>query len=238
MGTNTLSARSTGETITSSFFNDFNTALSEDMVGRNSAGAATSGQNLGTASVPWGTLYSDNIILDGSALDVSALTSPPNRIVSGKTRSTSNQPNFLVANGSAASLVIDGTPTNLLIDINGATVTINTDITISSLTAAPSSNNTCAVNDGDAADQESTRYWGEPLNDYLPWVGWDIGSTAINDMVHKETITVDAMGSEITGLVGKLAAFKINDGSNDEYFIAYVKSATELTNCFRGCFLG
>jgi microcystin-dependent protein len=237
MGTNTLAARSTGETITSSFFNDFNTALSEDMVGRNAAGAATSGQNLGTSSVPWGTLYSDNIILDGSALDVSSLTSPANRIVSGKTRTTSNQPNFLVANGSAASLVIDGTPTNLVVDINGSTVTVNTDITVSGLTAAPSSNNTCAVNDADAADQESTRYWGEPLNDYLPWVGWDIASTAVNDMAHKETITVDAMGSEISNLIGKLAAFKINDGSNDEYFIAYVKSATELTNCFRGCFL-
>ena len=62
MGTNTLSARSTGETITSAFFNDFNSALNEDLVGRNSSGAATTSQNLGTASIPWGTLYSNNII--------------------------------------------------------------------------------------------------------------------------------------------------------------------------------
>lgn len=43
------------------------------------------------------------------------------------------------------------------------------------------------------------------------------------------------MGSGITALVGKMAAFKIA-GVGTEYFIAYVKSSTELTNCKRGYF--
>tara|TARA_Y100001963_G_scaffold122832_1_gene172410 strand:- start:1611 stop:3488 length:1878 start_codon:yes stop_codon:yes gene_type:complete len=237
MGTGTLTSRSTGETITSSFFNDFNSALQETVVGRNSSGAATSGQSFGSASIPWGSGYFNSLIIDGSALDTSQITSPANRIVSGATRASSNQPHFLTANGSALSLTIDGATTNLVFDVNGAAVTCSTNITVSSLTAAPSSNNTCTVNMGTAADQESTRYWGEERSDFLPW-SWGIGTSTENAFTHSETITVDAMGSEITSLVGKFAAFKINDGSNDEYFLAYVKSTTELTQCLRGCFLG
>ena len=94
MGTNTLQSRSAGETITADFFNDFNTALQTEFVGRNSSGAPVSGESMGTVSVPWGTGYFNAINLAGSALDVSQITSPANRIVSGAVRSTSNQPAF------------------------------------------------------------------------------------------------------------------------------------------------
>ena len=241
MGTGTLTSRSTGETITSAFFNDFNSALNETFVGRNSSGAATSGQSLGTSAIPWGSGYFNSLIIDGSALDTSQITSPANRIVSGATRASSNQPNFITANGSALSLTINGNTTNLVYDVNGTAVTCSTQITVSSLTAAPSSNNTCLVNMGDAADQNSTRFWGEPMNQFIrpnSFVDGLTGSVTDSQQPHSETIVVDNMGSEITGLVGKFAAFKINDGSTDEYFIAYVKSTTELSNCFRGCFLG
>ena len=232
MGTGTLTSRSTGETITSGFFNDFNSALQETVVGRNSSGAATSGQALGSASIPWGSGYFNSLIIGGSALDTSQITSPANRIVSGATRTSSNQPNYLTANGSALSLTIDGATTNLVFDVNGAAVTCSTNITVSSLTAAPSSNNTALVNMSDAADQELTRYWGEQKNKFVTPQSKD----AVADPLY-ETITVDAMGSEITGLVGNICAFKINDGSNDEYFLGYVKSTTEITQCFRGHFL-
>ena len=241
MGTNTLQTRSAGETITSDFFNDFNTALQSELVGRNASGAATSGQGLGTSTVPWGTGYFNSIVLGGDALDASQITAPANRIVSGATRASSNQPNFITANGSALSLTINGNVTNLVYDINGSAATCSTQITVSSLTAAPSSNNTCLVNMGDAADQESTRYWGEPMNEFVrnvSYVSNITGGVTDSQNPHSESIIVDAMGSGITALVGKFAAFKINDGSSDEYFIAYVKSSTELTNCFRGCFLG
>ena len=231
MGTGTLTSRSTGETITSGFFNDFNSALQETVVGRNSSGAATSGQALGSASIPWGSAYFNSLIIGGSALDTSQITSPANRIVSGATRTSSNQPNYLTPNGSALSLTIDGATTNLVFDVNGTAVTCSTDITISSLTAAPSSNNTALVNMSDAADQELTRYWGEQANKFItPQASGSAGPVY-------ESITVDNMGSEITGLVGNICAFKINDGSNDEYFLGYVKSTTEITQCFRGHFL-
>ncbi len=232
MGTGTLTSRSTGETITAGFFNDFNSALQETLVGRNSSGAATSGQALGSASIPWGSGYFNSLIIDGDALDTSQITSPANRIVSGATRSASNQPNYLTANGSALSFTIDGGTTNLVFDVNGAAVTCSTNITVSSLTAAPSINNTALVNMSDAADQELTRYWGEQINKFItPQSKDDVDNPLY------ETITVDNMGSEITGLVGNICAFNINDGSNDEYFLGYVKSTTEITQCFRGHFL-
>jgi len=237
MGTNTLQTRSAGETITADFFNDFNTALQTTVVGRNASGAATSGQNLGSSTVPWGAGYFNSIVLNGDALDASQITAPANRITSGATRSSSNQPHFITANGSATSCIINGNTTNLIIDVNGAAVTCSTDITISSLTVAPSSNNTCLVNEPNAADAEATRYWGEPHSPFHPWNS-PIATDALDEMFHKDFITVDTMGSEISGLVGKYAAFKINDGSNDEYFIAYVESATKLSKIQRGCFLG
>ena len=218
MGTNTLQSRSAGETITADFFNDFNTALQTEFVGRNSSGAPVAGESLGTVSVPWGTGYFNSINLAGAALDVSQITSPANRIVSGKVRTTSNQPAFLKPAGSGLSVQILGNSTNLIFDVNGTSATCSTDITISSLTAAPSSNNTCLLNDGDAGDQETTRTWGE-------------------QGAKKEYLTIDTIGSEISSLNGKWAAFKINDGSSDEYFFAFVDTTNnQLKNIRRGYF--
>lgn len=53
-GTGTLTDRTTGQTITSAFFNDIHSALKSDFVGRNSSGVATANQNLGTTTYPWG----------------------------------------------------------------------------------------------------------------------------------------------------------------------------------------
>ena len=231
MGNNTLNTRSSGDVITADFFNDFNTALQTTVYGRNSSGAVVSGQNMGDSTFPWGTIYSNALVVDGSALDTSQITSPANRIVSGSSRSSSNQPYFLKANGSAASVQITGNTTNLIVDINGSAVTCSTDITISSLTTAPSSNNTCLVNMSDASDQELTRYWGEPQNEFVAFQAKDAANPWYDH------ITVDAMGSSITGLVGTYQAFKINDGSSDEYFIAYVESTTKLSKIIRGAFL-
>lgn len=166
-------------------------------------------------AIPWGTIRADTLVLNGNAIDTSSIVAPANRVVSGKTRSGSNQPAFIVPNGGALSFVIDGTPTNLVLSINGAEVTVNTDITKSSLTAAPSSNNTCLVNDGTAADQFQTKLYS--------------GDKSLTN------ITVDNMGSEITALIGKFAAFKIA-GVTDEYLIAYVESSTLLTRAYRGFF--
>ena len=215
MGVNTLNDRTDGQTITQEWFNSIHQAANTDLVGRNASGVPTAGQALGTVAFPWGTVRAQTLILNGNVIDTSSITSPPNRVVSGATRAIagSNLPQFLVPNGAALSAVVDGTPTNLLLSINGVEVTVSTDITKTGLTAAPTSNNTCLVNDTDAAGQFETRYWGETNQ-------------------RRSSITIDTAGSEITGLIGKWAAFKIGT----EYFIAFVKSSTELTNCFRGAF--
>lgn len=137
-----------------------------------------------------------------------------NRLVSGRVLSTSNQPAFLVPNGAARTVKVDGNPTNFLYYVNGIEYTIDADVTIENLTAAPASNNTCLINDANAADQWWTKIAGEDGSD----------------------IIVDTMGSEISALIGKFAAFKLNNGSADEYFLAYVKSSTALSKVRRGYF--
>lgn len=137
-----------------------------------------------------------------------------NRLVSGRVLTTSDQPAFLVPNGAARTVKVDGTPTSFVYFIEGVQYTISSDVTITNLTAAPSSNNTAAINEPLAtADEYWTKYQGEDGT----------------------SITVDAMGSEISALVGKFAGFKIA-GASTEYFIAYVKSSTELTKARRGYF--
>lgn len=216
MGTNTLNTRASGDIIVAGFFNDFNTALDGDFVGRNSSGVPTSGQNLGTIALPWGVARVGSLVINGSPIDTTQITSPQNRIISGKTRSASNQPAFIVPNGAAASFQLLGASVNLNFDVNGSTVAVTTDITKSSLTTAPASNNTCLVNDATAVTQNATRTWGEENSS-------------------QTFITVDNMGSGITSLVGKFAAFKIA-GSATEYMIAFVESTTKLQQCRRGFF--
>jgi len=137
-----------------------------------------------------------------------------NRIVSGRVRSGSANPTFLVPNGAARTIKCDGTPTNFIYYIAGIEYTISTDVTLTGLTAAPSSNNTCLVNDTVAADQDYTKHAGE----------------------YGTEIPIDTAGSEISALIGKFAAFKLDNGSATEYFTAYVTSATSLTKAKRGYF--
>lgn len=136
-----------------------------------------------------------------------------NRLVSGRVRTDSDQPIFLVPNGAARTVKCDGTPTNFKYYVESTEYTISTDVTLTNLTAAPGSNNTCLVNDANAADQDWTKYSGE------------FGSE----------LTIDTVGSEITALVGKLAAFSLNNGSTTEMFIARVET-NKLVNARRGYF--
>jgi hypothetical protein len=147
---------------------------------------------------------------------VGASYTPDNRVVSGRSRTDSNQAIFLVPAGSSpqATIKAGGSNPDLSHRIKGTLYTISSDVTLSSLSTAPGSNNTCLVDDALAADEDTTAFLGE----------------------QETTLTVDAMGSEIVSLVGQYAAFAINDGADDEYFTAYVKSTTELTNCYRGFF--
>jgi len=128
-------------------------------------------------------------------------------------------PAFVVPAGTAggANATVVGLSENLVYDVGGITETLTADIVKGSLTLAPSANNTCLVNDTDAAGQSDTRLWGEQ-----------------NPFATKKEITIDTIGSEISTLDGKLAAFKIGS----ELFLAEVDTTNNvLKNAQRGWFL-
>lgn len=208
MSTNTLNTTyANGETIDASHINEVTLAMLGDMVGRNTNGIPTTGQNLGTLALPWGNIYGSGLILDGEAVDTSLIVSSPNRIVSGKTRSLSSMPDFIRANGAALSFQVLGASTNLILSVNNSAATVTTDITKTGVTQAPATNNTCAVND---STMTSDKFAGED----------------------DTSIIIDTVGSEISSKVGQIIALK----KTTEIMLAYVKSATELTNVFRGFF--
>jgi len=219
MSTNTLVPVETGQTIIKNFWNDIHSALQEDFVGRNTSGAPTSGKRLGTPAIPWGSAYIGGLFVNGSEVDFSALVSARYAINSGRTRTTSNQPQFIdpAGVGNGLSLTIQATTTDLEIVVAGTGVSITSDIVKAGLTAAPGANNTALVNMAEAADQEASRTYGEELDTI-------------------QSIFIDTVGTEISGKVGEWAAFGINNGVDTEYFLAFIKSATELTHCKRGYF--
>ncbi len=220
MGLGTLVQKIGSVIITNDWYNDFLNALGGDFVGRNTTGAPTAGKNLGTTLYPWGNAYIETLFLDGESVDFESQESQPYKISSGKTRSGSNQPAFLVPNGAAATAVLDADPTPLVLEINGEAVTISSDVSMTGLTVAPSSNNTCLVNVSGLAGSMASRLYGE----YNPRFNGT------------PTLVVDNMGTSITAKIGQYAAFKVVSGANTEYFIAFIESATALTDIRRGYF--
>jgi len=213
MGTTNISAvKSSGDVQDESWYNDFRSALIGAVVGRNpSTGVVASGQDIGSAVTPWGALYATSLVIGGSTVDLGSLTGAANAILSGQIVSTSIRPDFLRAAGSAATVTVEGATTSLVLNIDGTSTTIAADLAETSLTVAPSSNNTALVNDTALTGQESSKWQGED------------GSI----------ISIDAVGTEISNRVGQYAVFK----TSTEYLLAYIESATELSNVYRGYFL-
>lgn len=141
---------------------------------------------------------------------------PPNRLVEGRDRSPdSSQALFLVPHGAAPTVTLKATGNPFVYMIAGTEYTISTDTTFTPLTTAPAVNNTCLINDtGVGGSNQPDKYLGE------------FGSE----------ITVDAMGSNITALVGKLAGFRLFNGVDNEYVMARVASTTKLVDVRRGSF--
>ncbi len=137
-----------------------------------------------------------------------------NRVVSGAHSTGSSALRALIPGVSSNLLTLDGTPTPFTYLINGTSYTISTDLSLTALGTAPSSNNTAAVNDAGLTAQESSKWQGED----------------------GRSLYIDATGTEITARIGTFAAFKITHSGNTEYFMAFVKSGTELTNVRRGYF--
>ena len=134
-------------------------------------------------------------------------TSPTSRIVSGR-KSTLNQPMFLVPNGGSPIVTLNCSSTNLSVYFNGTPVTLSSNLTISGLSTAPSSNNTATINDGTLSAQQSSLIQGE----------------------RGTLIQINSAGSAITALAGTYAAFKVGSGTPD-YFIGEIYSNATTLSC-------
>jgi hypothetical protein len=211
--TNISANKITGQVIEADHVNELKAALVTTLSGRDSTGTLASNQNLGSATYPWGIGYINSIISNGSLVDFSALTSESNSIKSGQTRSTSDLSDFIRASGSGASATIQAAATSLVCTINAAAVTATADIALSSLTTASAgATEECSINDTSLVDQVSSKYIGG----------------------ESDVITIDAVGASISAKIGQVICLRAPAG---ELMLAYVKSATELSNVKRGYFL-
>jgi hypothetical protein len=216
MGSNTLNTISLPKTLEADDINQFYTAITGDLLPRNvSSGAIeTETHSLGVAATQWKNIYGQNLFLNGVLFDpenIGTGTDSANAIVSGATRADSEQPDFIRASGSGATCTILATATPLQITANSISVTIEADIPVTSLTLAPSTNNTCLINDAALAGAASTKYTGEH---------------------ESEPITIDTVGTEISDRIGQYICLK----RSTEYMLAYVESATTLRHVMRGFF--
>ena len=151
----------------------------------------------------WDAYYANTnrFILENSGLSPIAP-----RLISGATRAASSMPDFLRANGASLEFTILGNTTNLVMSTNNKEFVTDQDIVVAGVTAAPGANNTADIND----------------------------ITIVNDLYAGEDgseLIIDAVGSEVSALVGQMVAFKTVTG---EIFQGFLKTATLITNVFRG----
>lgn len=209
--TNISADKITGEVIEADDVNELKSAIVTTFSGRNAAGTVTKGQNLGSATFPWGSFFGDSLIIDGSIIDVSGIAGEQNVVSSGQVRSTSDQADFIRADGSSNSATIEAATTDLVISVNGVAATLTSDINLTSLTVASSgATEECLINDTGLTDQEESKFLGG----------------------ENDTIPVDTMGTSITAKVGEIVCLQ----KGSELMLAFVKNATELTNVKRGYF--
>lgn len=166
----------------------------------------------GTSAAQWYSTASTSLTDLSSAIG-SGLSA--NRIASGKTSSQSSQLRALVPGGTTASLTLTASGTPFVYYINDSQYSLTANVVVTGLSGAPASNNTCLVNDAQAADNQYTQLFGQ----------------------HATTLTVDSMASELTSRVGTFQAFLLNNGAATEPFVGYLDSTTAITVATRGPFI-
>lgn len=215
MGDNTLTTVAEPATVEVADGNQFFTALVGDSIPRNASTGAPEDNvhKLGRLTLRWKEAHIDDLFLGGSLFDPDAIGADTKfAINAGATRTDSEQPDFLRADGTGASAKILAATTDFQITANNTSVTVTADIAITSLTVAPSSNNTALVDDADLSGGNETKFTGEAIAD---------------------PITIDTVGSEITDRIGEYICLKTPTG---EFMFAFVEDATTLSRCFRGFF--
>lgn len=164
----------------------------------------------GNASVTGNATITGNVVHGTDLISIDDIKSEKFKILSGYSK-TSGYPRFLALTTGTNCKVDTNTGSNpLYLVINGSTVTVSADLTVSSIAIAPGSNNTVLVNDTAYADQVFTKTEGE------------FGST---------WITIDTEGSEVVSLSGTVQCFK--HGAGPEYFIGYVDTTAHKINAFK-----
>jgi len=212
MSTNNLTQLNATPVITNQHIDQYFNALENDFVPRNSGAPTASGGRIGTPTYPWAAGYfSGNVYVDGVPLgggtDTGLFTDTSNYILSSSVDDY-NTPNFIVPNGSNNTATILATDVNLEVVINGASVIFENDVSLTGLTSAPSSNNTCLVNHPSTTGVTQTKY--------------------------QRDIAIDNIGTEISGRNGKVCGFL----QNSEYFLAYVDTTNGYLRVLRrGAFL-
>lgn len=152
-----------------------------------------------------------------SLTDLAAAVSggfPANRISSGKTTGNSSQLVALVPSGSTLALTLDGTPTSFNYYISDIQYSITADVTLTGLSGAPATNNTCVFNDPNIDGSQYTNFLGE----------------------YGTQLTISGAGSELASRVGSFQAFSTTASGTTEYFVGYLNSTSAITKAWRGCF--
>lgn len=207
MGTNSFIPKNTGEIVQADHINEIHASLDNDIVPRATGLPTDNAGSLGTSTFNFKNLFiKENIFINNQLVNLNTTNGSPFKILNGESYSD-GAPNFLQLH-SGNSVKIIGTSTQLNLLIASQSVGINADIIVSSLSTAPSANNTCVLNDPSFIGQDFTKYVGEYEREYL---------------------TIDSIGSEISSLDGTVQVFKIGA----EFFLAYVDTANDRLYAFK-----
>ena len=172
--------------------------------------ARITGETYWYESAPISLVQANNILNDAIGL-------PQNRIVSGLTTGRSSAPCYLVPSGSGLSVTLKASPSHPFICvINGTQYEFTSDIVLTGLTPAPSSQNTATVN-GDfftaCAGERWTRLSGE----------------------QQDQLSIASAGTNITNKVGFVIALQ-NPNSLNEIFVSRLVDSGSISNAYRGYF--
>lgn len=125
--------------------------------------------------------------------------------------------NLLIPSGSTTSLTLKGSTNTIVYYVGGVRYELDEDITISGMSAAPSTQNTALVTETAESATHASSYLGE----------------------HGTTLLIGTVGTNISATNNR-AAFRVVSGGNTEYFTAqYLNDATDgamLEKAERGCF--
>ena len=150
MGTNTIdSSFGEGDVGRASQVNQYATALDGDIIPRRAGVPSDEGGSLGQPSLKWSNGFFSTLTVGGLSVDPTSFETQleSNRIVGGRVRdSISGLPSYLSLTGVNDQVTVLGQDVNLSFVVNGVVATINTDISVTGLAAAPSVNNEAQVN--------------------------------------------------------------------------------------------